>query len=355
MGNQKWLVFSGIAVCGMAAVYFAALQGVSLEVNQVASGTIEQYVEDTGTVKSHNSQTVYLESSGTIARIFVEKGDSVAKGALLLKLDPTDLRIVGTEVKKARNDYEMALKDWEKNRKLYSVGAISQKEYDAAEAAFKNADSAHQAALLQLGKASKSTLVRAPRAGVILDRLVEPNDYASTGAAAFVIGDLADLEIEAQIPAEEAVFIRPGNRVNISGKATGNVALKGKVATIAPMAKSVVSSLGVNEKRQTVKINFTGAVGQLKPGADIDIKVITVTKTNALKIPLSAVFDYKDQTCVFAVENGKTKIRPIVKGIENDDVIEVKAGLKSGELILTRPDNTTKEGLRVKTPRLDNL
>lgn len=348
MGNQKWLIWGGIAVIVASAGYYAAQQGVSLEVSQVASGTIEQYVEDTGTVKSHNSQTVYMEDPGTITRVFVDKGDRVAKGALLLRLDPTGLRIIGTEVKKARNDYNVAVKDWEKSRKLYSVGAISQREYDSAEAAFKNADSAHQAALLQLGKSTRNTLIRAPRAGVILDRLVEPNDYVSTGTPAFVIGDLTDLEIEAQIPAEEAVLIRPGNPVNISGKATGNVPLKGKVTVIAPMAKSVVSSLGVNEKRQTVTIHLTDETGQLKPGADIDVKVIAVTKTDAVKVPLSAVFDYRDRTCVFAVENGKTKIRPIVKGIENDDVIEVKAGLKPGELILARPDNTVQEGIRVK-------
>jgi HlyD family secretion protein len=138
--------------------------------------------------------------------------------------------------------------------------------------------------------------------------------------------------------------------VIITGKATGTETLKGMVTEVAPMAKNVVSSLGVNQKRRTVTITLRDGNGKLQPGVDIDVKIITLVKQNALKVPLSAIFDYQGQTCAFLIKNGKTKIQPVRKGIENNEEVEIQAGLKSGDCILARPDNSVKEGVRIKFP-----
>jgi HlyD family secretion protein len=119
------------------------------------------------------------------------------------------------------------------------------------------------------------------------------------------------------------------------------------------MAKNVVSSLGVNQKRFTVTIALAAGTGRLRPGADVDVKIVTANLPKAIKVPLSAVFDDQGRTHVFLVAKGKTVLRPVTKGIENDEAVEIKAGLKPGELILTRPDNTVKEGIRVKVPAFE--
>lgn len=352
MSKKQWWVYGLLAATGIGAMGYGWFRGVDLEVVRVATGSFEQAVEDTGTVKSHDSQSVCLETSGRIVTVLVEKGQRVTKGALLLKLDAIDLQITKTTVQQARNTYHTALKDWEKSRKLYAAGAISEKELETFEINLKNTNSAYQAAQLQMDKMARGVLIRAPRTGIILDRQVEPGDYIETGSPAFIIGEPSDLEIDAEIPAEEAVRIQPGNPVVISGKSTDAPTLRGRVIKIAPMAKNVVSSLGVNQKRQTVTIGFTGSSGLFKPGADVDVKIITSRAPNVTKVPISAVFDYQGRPCVFRIENRKAVLRPLVKTAENDDAVVVKSGLKPGDLILARPDNTVKEGIRVRVPSL---
>jgi len=124
--------------------------------------------------------------------------------------------------------------------------------------------------------------------------------------------------------------------------------LKGKVIKIAPEAKNITSSLGVNQKRVTSTIQITDDLDELKPGYDLDIKIITKMNSNTLVIPDTAVFDYKGNSCVFVIENGKTVLRQIKKGIESDKVIEVLQGLDAGEKIILKPDNNIKEGMKIK-------
>ncbi|HEY8465052.1 MAG TPA: efflux RND transporter periplasmic adaptor subunit [Bacillota bacterium] len=349
MKSKKFWICSLLIIMGTVAVILGvANQGIEVETLTIAHGPIEQWVEDTGTVKSRQSRTIYIETSGKITEILVEKGDVITKGTLLLKLDPTNRRIAEIAAQQAKTNYDLVQQDWDKIQKLYLAGAVSRKEYETAKADLNNAAKDYQAAKLKLEQSIASTLLRAPRAGIILDRLVEPQLYAPEGTAAFVIGGLSDLEIEAEILAEDAVNIRPGNPVIISGKATGEQQLQGRVIKIAPIAKNVVSSLGINQKRRTVTIALNQTTGKLRPGVDVDVKIITKRKSKVIKVPLSAIFEYEGRTCVFVVKNGEARIQPVHKNIENNAEVEIESGLKVKDRIIIRPDNRISNGTKVK-------
>ena len=184
--------------------------------------------------------------------------------------------------------------------------------------------------------------------GIVIEKLVEENSIGATGTAAFLIGDVKSLELEGNILSDDIYNVQIGNEVEVSGKAIGDSTLKGKVVKIAPEAKNITSSLGVNQKRVPVTIEINDDVGVLKPGYDLDIKIITEIKSDTLVIPDSAVFDYKGNSCVFVVDSGKTVIRQIKKGIESEKTIEVLDGLNEGRKIILKPDNNIKEGMKIK-------
>ncbi|MDP4110305.1 MAG: HlyD family efflux transporter periplasmic adaptor subunit, partial [Bacillota bacterium] len=171
---------------------------------------------------------------------------------------------------------------------------------------------------------------------------------AVPGAPAFVIGDAKNLELEARILADDAGKIKIGDTVEISGKPIDGEKLTGKVEKIAPAAETVTSPLGVDQKRVPVTISITDKTGKIKPGYDLDIKIITQRKKDIIKAPDSAVFDYKGESRVFVVENGRAKLRTVKKGLLSGDDIEITEGLKEGEAILKDPGNDIKEGIRIK-------
>ena len=95
-------------------------------------------------------------------------------------------------------------------------------------------------------------------------------------------------------------------------------------------------------------IEIAGDLEALKTGYDLDSKIITQMKNDTLIIPDTAIFDYKGNSCVFVIENGKTVLRQIKKGIESDKTIEVLEGLQEGDKIVLKPDNNIKEGIKIK-------
>ena len=184
--------------------------------------------------------------------------------------------------------------------------------------------------------------------GIILEKLVDENSIGVTGTAAFLIGDIKSLELEGNILSDDIYKVQIGNEVEVSGKAMGDSTLKGKVVKVAPEAKNITSSLGVNQKRVSVTIEINDDVNLLKPGYDLDIKIITEMKSDTLVVPDSSVFDYKGNSCVFIVDSGKAVIRDIKKGIESEKTIEVVEGLNEGDRIILKPDNNITEGMKIK-------
>lgn len=408
--KHKKLVWSTImltaCVAGISG-YMMMQKGQVIETAIVEKGEIKHYVDDTGVVQSNKKQTIYIEGSGKITGINVNVGDSVKKGDTLLTMDKEDLELklkdadskieaakaqlestdisnysnkieaAQAEADKAKVSYESAERNFKNSKTLYEGGAISKQELDNSEDAYKTAEAALRSSTNQLEDVKKGApsylkkgymadidqavilkdsimreidkqQVLSPTDGIVIEKLVEENAIGAPETAAFLIGDTKSLELEANILSDDIYRIKIGNDVEISGKAIGDSILKGKVIKIAPEAKNITSSLGVNQKRVPITIEIDDNAELLKPGYDLDVKVITEAKSDTIVIPDSAVFDYQGNSCVFVVENGKAVIRQIKKGIESEKTIEVLDGLKEGEKILPKLNNEIKEGMKIK-------
>ena len=86
----------------------------------------------------------------------------------------------------------------------------------------------------------------------------------------------------------------------------------------------------------------------MKQGYEVDVRIVTEKKSKAVKVPLSTVFDNGGKSCVFVVSDGKTVLRTVKKGIEDQDSAEILDGLKKGETVLSEPDVSIKEGMKIK-------
>ena len=405
MKKLIWIIVIALVCISCARVYYSKVKtgGTAVETVSVSKGQIKEYLEETADVKSKEKKTIFIEGEGKITRINFDVGDWVKKGDIMLSQDKADLelqlrdanakidaareQIKGAEntnaedkikaakavVEQARVAYNAAQREYEKAKKLYEADVISNAEFSKSEDGYRTSKAALDAASAQLADLQrgipqylkntyKSQLeqalvfrdnilrsidkqqVKAPIDGVILEKNVEDNSYASAGTSAYIIGNVKKLELEANILADDCKDVHLEDQVEISGKPLGNSVLRGKVSEIAPAAKSITSTLGVIQKRVPVTIELQNGNGTLKPGYTVDIKIITAHKKDVLTVPDSSVFDYNGETCVLAVQNGET----IITGLENDQVIEVVKGLNGGEKILVKPDNTIKEGMKVR-------
>lgn len=401
-----WCAAILVVIAAGIGWYYTAGQSVKAEVASAEKGKIVCYIEDTATVKCHRTQTIYSEGTGRIVDLKVEPGDTVKPGDLLALLDTGGLKLQledagakvsaaqaqlkGTDivnyanrieiarasVEQAEIAYESAQRTYENVKQLYDGNTSSKDDLDKAQDAGKAAaltleaargeldeikrgatesvKKGYEAALEQaviykdmISDNLKKQEIRAAFDGVVLEKLVEDNSYIIPGTPAFVLGDIRQLELEADILADDAVDLKVGNSVEASGKAVPDGMISGKVIKIAPSAKTVVSALGVNQKRVPVTISLEENIDFLKPGYDLDVKIITKSENAILTVPDTAVFEQDGDSFVFMVENNKAVIRKIIKGIEGKDQTGISEGLREGDKVLVKPDNSIKEGMKI--------
>ncbi len=405
--KKLWILAAGIVI--IASLAFAAFsnQGTAVSVTDAKRGDIKKYVEDIGTVKCKELRTVSIEGSGLIQSVAAEVGQQVKKGDLLLSIErdqleiqlknldekikeikasfeSSDVKNYASRVEQARiavdrskDVYGTALEDFNKVKSLAVAGAASKTELTQKEEALRSAEALMKTARLDLQQIEANTpdsveavykaqleqvvlsresvlhslekqQVVSPMDGVVLERHAEVNTVGVSGTVAFVIGDLSRLEIEADILADEVSNIKVGDEVEITERSEQKHTIGGKVVKIAPGAIAVTSSLGVNQKRVTITIEPAGRSELLRPGYEADVKVITENKNSVILTPVSSVFDYNGKDCVFTVSDGKTVLRVVKKGIQDEEHVEIIEGLKEGEPVLTAPDINIKDGMRIK-------
>jgi len=192
-----------------------------------------------------------------------------------------------------------------------------------------------------------------PIDGIVLEKNVELNEPGVPGTAAFVIGNPEKVEIESKILADDAAEISVGDKAEIVTRTDDKKVIAGTVTEIAPTATDEISSLGVKQKKVTVTIRPVGTAapsmaGSFKLGAEVDVKVVTESKTGVIVVPAGTVFDYQGETCVFAVKGGKAVLRTVKRGIGNGSFAEITDGLEEGDIVLAAPDNSIEEGMRIK-------
>ncbi len=408
---KKKILISAILIVALAGGgYFAyTAQNKGLEVNTgvVSRGDIASYVEEIGEVKVKESINIYSPTSGKVTEVFFDVGDSVKEGDILVKLDGDDInkmireldaqrsivvaqlneakepvdanRIqkLNIEIEDIQKRIEAAEDDVKDSKVLNSIGALSDSEVEAAE---RNLDleksSLEQAKLdLELLKkpvsanrlaqyraqlkqidvqkeslrdSSKDFTISSSIAGTLFLKDVEVGSYLQPGMHIMEIGNTNDMYIESEILVGDISKIKVGSEVKISSDDLGLTDLKGVVSKIHPTAYSKISDLGIEQKRIKVEIQMEDANPNLRPGYELDIKIIFEKNEDTLLVPENAVFEMDKKDYVFIVIEGKAVLREVKVGIESQKQIEILDGLKEGDKIILSPDNELEDGIKVK-------
>lgn len=216
-------------------------------------------------------------------------------------------------------------------------------EREALQAQVAQAEAQLTNARLQLSNAD----IKAPIDGVVMRRSVEPGTFVQPGTALFKVGTPAQLEVRADILESDAVKLAVGQKAVISGDVLGDKTLPGEVTAVAPEAVAKVSSLGVEQRRMPVKVRLQDN-GILKPGFNVDVRIITGEKASTLSVPEESLFSDQGREAVFVVEGGKAVKRRVHTGLRNKESVEITDGLKAGEKVIREPDNSLVDGTKVK-------
>ncbi|MGQ9576711.1 MAG: efflux RND transporter periplasmic adaptor subunit [Thermoguttaceae bacterium] len=214
-------------------------------------------------------------------------------------------------------------------------------------------------ALVRLDQAKRQQelgLMQSPIDGIVLHRYTKDEGFYPAGTRLLEIGDLDDLEIEADLLSVDVAQVKPGYEVEVYGPAVGPVPARARVDRIYPAGFTKLSSLGVEQQRVKVIIRLEPAELKrlraergLAVGYRVRVRIFSPARQDALIVPRSALFRGPEGTWrVFVVRRGRARIQQVALDVTNDDFAEVTQGLEEGDRVVLAPESTLADGQRVR-------
>jgi HlyD family secretion protein len=130
----------------------------------------------------------------------------------------------------------------------------------------------------------------------------------------------------------------------------GPGALKGVVRVVEPSGFTKVSALGVEEQRVNVIIDFAASLDwqNLGDAHRVDARIIVEKRSDAVLVPVGALFRHADGWATFVVADGRARMRALQLGSRNGEQAVVEEGLQPGERVIVFPSDAVRDGVRVR-------
>jgi len=351
--------------------------------------SVQREVELSGTLMSPDMAKISSEVAGVVREVRVELGTEVRAGDVLVRLEPSELKLAVDRAESALRQVEAQLgidrpqdkqppadeqiasvrqqianRDdaraaFERAQQLSGRGLLTKADRDTAETRVKVSEANLQAALdnvrslkasLQDRRASyelaqkklADAVIRAPVAGAVSERLVQPGEYIRENTPVVSIVQVNPLKLKTAIQEKHASVIRPGQGVEFNVEAFLNRTFKGKIAYVSPAVDQATRTFPVE-----ALVENTDRV--LKPGFFAKGVVLTKVDENVLAVPEDAVSTLAGVSTVFIIENGKARQQQITLGTHQNKLVEVTSGLKGDETLATSNLSQLATGVSVRT------
>ena len=281
-------------------------------------------------IVARESADLATRASGTVEAVLVDVGASVRRGEVLVRLEASG---VESAVTRAEAQAVIARRTFERLSNLERDGAATRQELDQAEASVRTAE----AGLDEATAAREYVVLRAPFAGTVTARLVDPGDLAVPGRPVLVISGAGGLKVEADVPASLADFVAVGDRVG--------VVRPGGAERWAATVSRVVPVIDLSTHRFRVEAKFDESTDLPVAGTFARLELADRGERSAW-VPLDALVRRGQLTGVYVVAGETLRIRWIRTGRRTADGVEVLAGLREGALVVREPDPGFVDGVR---------
>ncbi len=298
-------------------------------------------------VDADRATPVYSPFSGRIATLQARLGDEVAAGATLAVIEAAEFVQAQGDLASAVAQERLTRSALERKQALYAAQGASQQDVQQAEADRATAAAALAAAenrLAILGRSSAEIVamksgahgdarvaLRAPLAGIVVDRQAGPGQYVQAGGGPlYTIADTRNVWAIGNLRERDARDARRGQAVEVRVAAwperVFNARLNYVAATVDPVTHRVA-----------VRADIANADGALKPEMLASLRIVTRAAGSSAAVPEGAVVYEGERAHVWVVgESDVVGLREIRVGRNGDGLVEVLEGLRAGEKVVTR-------------------
>ncbi|HDQ03255.1 MAG TPA: HlyD family efflux transporter periplasmic adaptor subunit [Deltaproteobacteria bacterium] len=394
LNRRKLLIASASVLVILLIIYGLLPKRQEVVLVSVQRGDLQVTIEEEGRTRLKQRFTVSAPTAGYMRRVDLKVGDAVKKGQTLVVLEPlrsqaldprsraqaqlavaaanAALKAAIEKKSAAEAEAQYIEKRLERMASLFAKGYIAKDQYEQTETEAKRARAARLSASaavdiaradLERARANLQNFgnvkftgkhnlinVTSPANGSVFRLYRESEGAVNVGEPLMDIGNQQDLEIRAEVLSSDAVKIKEGKPVLFKRWGQAET-LEGVVRRVEPAGFTKISSLGVEEQRVLVIADITSKQETwqaLGDGYRLEAHFIIWEGKNILQVPTSALFRLGNEWAVFTAERGKARRRIVEIGQRNGLAAEIVSGLMEGEKVVVYPDDTIKDGTRIK-------
>jgi HlyD family secretion protein len=211
-----------------------------------------------------------------------------------------------------------------------------------ADAASKRAATSGKFAALSAAQiAASQNEIRAPLAGVVVKRRLDPGEVADPATPILEIASPDALELVAYVSAEKGAAIRAGMRARVSTESAPHQVVAAQVSS--------VGQIDPQTNLLSVRLTVSNKAAVLRAGAFAGAEIIIQTKPLAVVVPKASVLARDGKNLVLVVgADSKAHERPVTLGDERGGLTEITSGLKSGERVIREGGYQLDDGAAVE-------
>lgn len=305
------------------------VNNIPVIVETATTGVLSENVVATGTLEPSESLTLVSETQGKIVKIYKRKGDGVAHGQPIVKVDD---EVISANVLTAEANYTQFQKDVERLNRLVNENAATKRDLEQAIIGMKKA----KADLITAKKALSNTCIKSPINGFINNSNLSVGQYLAGGTPVCEIVNNSVIKLNVKVSEAEVYKIKQGQTVGVRLTVFPDKRFSGRITAIAEKADG---SMKFNVE---ITLANSGSI-RLRSGLYAEAE-FPIKNENRLIIPKASIVGSMESPVVYVAQNGKAVKRTLIIGHSNDKQVEVLSGLSAREQVIVSGQLNLKDG-----------
>lgn len=309
---------------------------------QVESGFFEQWTL-VGRVESQHQATLGFQVSGMVEERLVSPGDQVQANQVLLKLDPSDLKLklraAQANLKATAAEFKLAKIEAKRSEDLLARKLVSQQDYDRAQNQVTTLQQRHFSLQSELDLTERQlayTELKTIAPGLVQKVNLDKGDLAQVGQAAIELIYTNGLDVLVEVPA---------NRIQILPK-TAHAKLNDQPTPIEVSLREVTPKTQGSAQTWQARYHLPLTFDQIQLG-----QTATLTfgqQLPLLKVPLSAVFELAEGPQVWIIQDQQVQAQPVKIIQLTSEYALIEGNLTAGDRVIRAGVHLLKPGQTVK-------
>ena len=338
----------------------------AVQLDAVRIVPVTQTVPVLGRLVARQTSLIAARTAGPVEIMHVQVGERVKEGDLLAtlvsdtigwrrELREGEVAQYKASIAAARAQLAKAQNEMRRMSDLQKSAAFSKARYEDQLRVVENASATLQQSIAELRQSEanlklaeidlRNARVRAPFAGVVTQRHTHEGAWVQVGGPVVTLLNDAELEIEADVPANRLGGLRPGSPLDaeIDGQAIGAI------------VRAVVPDENPLSRTRAVRLTTSQTLTDMQAAANqtVLLRIPVGAAREALSVHKDAVLQRSGGAAVFVVAGGKAEMRRVRLGEAVASRFEVLEGLQSGDMAVTRGNERLRDGQQVRVTGAD--